>query len=370
MKTIKILNLKLKKIILVDYIAASQVILLALFVLITFNLKPIVENDLYRYFEMANDYSGKQFITVMKETTLDFKVAAALFWFSGKINCLGLIPATTVFIVYGITFWIINDAGKTLEIKSEILHYLLLSLALMQFDVIASNVRNVTAFAVSALAAYRDLFKNKKNVITVILYLLPCGLHITAVIFLLARILLPIYKKFHLLCISFVILTPTLIKTLFFYNYIFEKIPFVRETIKKAHYYFFAFGETEWAGMVKDSGFEQIRKAVFFIVIIIFFLLTIFVLKKIKSVMPQYINIVLYTEISVLLTIVSMYIPVPTYFRFSVVMFSLCSSTFFLAIKYRIQKHGLIPILYAVYICLVLYGLAAQVYHFYFNFRL
>ena len=369
MKINRIAELKVKKIVRINYIVLMQIVLLTFFVLIAFNIKSIVENDLYRYYEWSREYAQRPFVSLVKETRLDSKIVVALFWFAGKINCLGLIPAITVLVVYGIAFWIIYDTGKSLEIKQEIVYYLVFATSLMQFSSIASNVRNVMAFAILALASYRDLYKNKKNILTMFLYLLPCGLHITAVIFILARIFLPVYKKFRWYCVGVLIFIPPCVELLFSHSYLFKKFPFIKALIEKAHYYYFSFGETEWGRAVAQSGFEQSRKTVFFLVTVMLLLLSFCAVKKIRKIAPKYINAVLYAEISVLLTITSMYIPVPTYFRFSIIMLILYSITFFLVMKFHIQKRGLIPIMYAGYSIIVLYGLMSQLYHFYFNFR-
>ena len=345
-------------------------ILLGLLVIVAFSMHPITDGDLSRYYAWSLDYAKQPPSLLFANTEYDQKFIIMLFWVAGKTGLLALIPTMSILTVYAIAFWIICDSAKTLNIKNSILvQYVILAVALLQFDAIASNVRNVMAFAIVTLAAYRDLFKKKRNAITLLLYLLPCGLHLTAVVFILVRISLPLYKRFRLLSIATILSAPLIISKLFLVRFLFVKIPFLYALIDKAYRYFFIFYDTEWIEKVKNSGFESSKKLIFFLIFIVLLSLSVTTYHKVQKWNQEYMDLFAYTEISILLTLVSMYIPVPTYFRFSIVTLMLFSIIFFYVIQHTHKKGGMILLIYAGYINITIYGFLAQVYHFYFNFR-
>lgn len=371
MKNAFFIGKKIKRKTTVDPLFVALIIILGFLAIIAYRLRPIVENDLFRYYAWSQDFAQNTYIDFIKGTRLDSQISFSLFWLAGKTGALGLIPMITVIIVYGIVFGVIYDAGKTLKISNKIiLQYCLFAIALLQFGPIASNVRNVTAFAIVICAAYRDLFKKKKDALTLFLYLIPCGIHIAAAIFILARVALPIYKRFRFLGIFAMLFAPIFVVQLYQVRYVFSRITYLVRLIEKAYYYFFSFGNLEWLEMVKNSGFEQIKKLFFCLVTLLCFFLTCYVSKCVRKKSNLQYNISLYTEITLALTLMSMYIPVPTYFRFSIPMIILFSLPFFLLQKYSSERYGVKIFLYIGYFDIVIMGIVTQIYQFYFNFRI
>ena len=74
-----------------------------------------------------------------------------------------------------------------------------------------SNVRNVSAFALLAVAVYRDMVKKKRTVITYLLYIIPCFIHMSGIVIVLFRAEIPIIRKFPYLGITSTLVIPTVI---------------------------------------------------------------------------------------------------------------------------------------------------------------
>lgn len=362
---------KIKRKSTIDPLLIILMLLVILLAIISYYLKPIVENDLFRYYTWSQDFAQNPYIDFIKKTSLDSKISYSFFWFAGKTGALGLIPMVTVIIVYGIVFGIIYDAGKTLQISGKVIfQYCLLAVALLQFGPIVSNVRNVIAFAIVSWAAYRDLYKKKKNIVTAFLYAIPCGIHIAAAIFILVRLVLPIYKRFRFLGIFTMLFAPIFVVQIYHIRYVFYRMSYLIRLIEKAYYYFFSFGDLEWLEMVKHSGFEQIKKIFFCLITLLLFIITCYASNRIKKRNIGFYNIALYIEISVALTLMSMYIPIPTYFRFSIPMIILFPLSCFFLHKYCFEKYGIKFLLYIGYINIIFMGILMQIYQFYFNFRI
>lgn len=366
MRNIKIINVRT-----ISRPALLLIMVWCILVFSAYHLVPITNSDLFRYYQWAVEYSLQDFGSVVHSVSME-PLPLSLLWIAGKLNLLGIIPALTIAIVYGIALYIVNDIIKRLNSSfGDFVVYTLFILALFPFSAIASNFRNVVAFSVFALAAYRDLVQNKKNILTGLLYIIPCGIHITALLLLGLRAVLGLYKRMRVISAMLVLLVPNILKLLYMHIDRFSFIPMIGKVILKAYNYFYNFDNLEWVEKVKHSGYEQSRKLIFFFAFLIMLLITYYVSHRNKQLKSRklYENIIAYVEMVLLLSLTSSQIIVPTYFRFSLIAIMLFSVVFFLASSNFRRRKGILLLFYAGYFNFIIYGFASQLYQFYNEYR-
>lgn len=181
---------------------------LALFFLVGYSIEPNYENDLIRYFYMLEESRFRDFSESLTWMDDGLFIKNFVFWFIGCFFDNHLLPAFSTCIVYGVGFFLIvksvNRDAKLLRIT------VLMQFCFFPLLEIVSNVRNVSAFAIFALALYREFFLHKKNILTYVLYILPCFIHVTGILMLIFRgIVLVLNKRLYIIWgISFIV--PTL----------------------------------------------------------------------------------------------------------------------------------------------------------------
>lgn len=168
---------------------------------------PIREIDITRYFHTLD---------VMRQMTLQeafesyndgLLIKTLLFWIISKTGDNNILPFLSMTTVYSSACYITVDAAK--ENKHAMIVLLLLQILMIPFYNVYSNVRNVSAFALLSVALYRDLIKQNRDIFTIILYLLPCFLHMTGFIIVLLRLVLPLIRRFPVLGIVSTLGIPT-----------------------------------------------------------------------------------------------------------------------------------------------------------------
>jgi hypothetical protein len=172
-----------------------------------------VETDLTRYFDMAEGYGEYSLAQAFQANILDNNlwVCIAVFWLAGKLGCVNLLPMLSVMVVYGVTFYITCDTAKTYHAEKCIPGILLLQFCLQPYVSIMGNIRNVTAFSLIVLASYRDLVQKKRNILTVVLYVLPIFIHPTALVLLLLRSVVFLSNKIKFIFLAIVAFLPQMI---------------------------------------------------------------------------------------------------------------------------------------------------------------
>lgn len=342
-----------------------------LLIIVAYHLKPIIDNDLSRYYTWSLEYAQHDYISFIKHTELESKLSNSFLWLVGRTGKIGLIPAVTVAIVYGIAFWIIYDAKKVFHISQKYFYiYWAFVFLLFPYTAIASNVRNVIAFSIISLAVYFDFVKKRKKIIVIPLYIIPCSIHISSLLFIVLRLAIPIYKKLRSLGLFIALMLPLFIKLLYQNINHIKLFSLGKRFIQKAYNYYFNFGNKEWVDKVSASGYEQSRKLIFFLLFLVLLLITYYTFNLVKRKHMPYINLLAYMEMVLLVSIMTMYIVVPTYFRFSIVVLILFSIPFFIMHEIGFPKRGIMVLFYAGYLNLIMYGLISQIYQFYFDFRL
>lgn len=132
-----------------------------------------------------------------------------IFWLVSQTKDNRILPFISIFTVYvSASYIVIDSCGDNKRIARVIL---LFQLMVIPFYHAYSNVRNVSAFALLAVAVYRDMVKKKRTVITYLLYIIPCFIHMSGIVIVLFRAEIPIIRKFPYLGITSTLVIPTVI---------------------------------------------------------------------------------------------------------------------------------------------------------------
>lgn len=152
--------------------------------------------DLYTYIDRINAIQGWSLSDVYNTVYFDSKtklyVIDTLMYMASKSGNPYLLPWIIGFIDYYIIFYIFLDFRNRSHNSNWWqlcgLFIMLLGIA-TPLDVI-SNTRCISAYILISFAAYRELVQKKKNLTTLILYILPLWLHTSAIIFIGARLMM------------------------------------------------------------------------------------------------------------------------------------------------------------------------------------
>ena len=178
-------------------------------------------NDLTRYFDIVaslKDFSLNYILTNDRELLYTKDI---IFYFVSRTNELHILPFITGFIVYTITFYVLFDIVKKSNRKfktKELFMLILISIGIITPYSIIVNVRCVLSYTIIIFAIYRELIQKKRNIVTLMLYILPIGLHSSAIIIIIIRLISILFKKFKKISIAIALFLPTLIDII--YNYV------------------------------------------------------------------------------------------------------------------------------------------------------
>lgn len=253
--------------------------------MIGYSLRPHYNIDLVRYYMQIEKLAGKKLSYIFSTDRQRLYVQDILFYFvsrTGNANILGFIVG---FVCYLVIFYIFFDVIKYYQTTTDHncnLHILMIGVVMVSIVSpmsVLSNVRCVSAYILISFAAYREWIQKKKNVTTLLLYIIPVGLHASAVIILMMRIAVPFLKRFTKIFISTALLLPILIE--FIYEKIskisLNNIPFyyIMNAVGKAYRYL-NWTEGGWADQVENSLSNKITRiyGTFFLIIMIIFYFT------------------------------------------------------------------------------------------------
>ena len=132
-----------------------------------------------------------------------------------------MLPYMSALGVYGLVSYVIFDCINRSEREftvAEVCELLLIALFVISPFSIINNIRCVFSYVIISFATYRDLVQKKKNLLTYVLYIIPIGLHSSAIVILLFRVLQLLVKKLGRGIAIVAALVPTFIT--FFYEHI------------------------------------------------------------------------------------------------------------------------------------------------------
>ena len=287
--------------------------------------------DLIRYYGFLDKVRNYTLVEAVNYFNDGLFVENFLFWTISKTGVNGFLPAVATGVTYYVAMYITAKTAVYFEQQRYIKWLILLQILLLPFVSIANNVRNVMAFALIILACYRDMILRKKNFLTLLLYVLPCFLHATAIMFVLIRIVVPIIRKSYILIISLPFIAGIVINVGYTSSNLFGNIPLIQKFIIKAYNYL-GDADTEYGQIVANSRLQIVLR-------ILFIFLTLFVayvlFNRRKRVIPTLKdkgidgwNHMVFLICMLILFCCAQY-TTPAYWRFFVII-SIVLSTFFL----------------------------------------
>ena len=185
-----------------------------LYGMIGYCTKPLRVIDISRYFEQIDGIRELTFSESASWMDDGLIIKNVLFWFIGKMGDDQLLPFFSLFIVYGIVTYVLADSLEDSN-KRIFGSILLLQIFQIPFYNVFSNVRNVMAFAILLLAVYRDLYKQKRDIITLALYVVPCYIHLAGITIVIVRLSIPFIKRMSYLGTALTFAIPTSIVALY-----------------------------------------------------------------------------------------------------------------------------------------------------------
>ncbi|MBQ6214579.1 MAG: EpsG family protein [Oscillospiraceae bacterium] len=276
--------------------------------------------DLVRYFKQLEHIEGMTLSKASAYFNDGLVTEHVLFWIIAQLQMPHLLPAITTATVFGVGTYITYDSAS-IEQRKNCWKILLVQLVMIPFFTVVANVRNVFAFSIVILAVYRDLVKSKRNLPTLILYLLAIFMHKTGIILFVLRILVPVFKRAYLLTVLLIFSLPVIIK--FAYSHIYL-VTFggnlgktARRLISSSYNYLLG---TEGSGNLAEYAqrLESSTGATVNRYIIMAFMLGLFALYLIKYIKTKDMsNFQIYGVLLCALTLACNVIDAPIYWRFA-----------------------------------------------------
>ena len=200
--------------------------------------------DLYRYFEYFTSLKGMSLFETINNAYRGSSLYVFNFlgWIGNSMEDLHIIPAVSVFFIYYICFYVTyNYCEMEGYNRRQAFKYILYAMICMDWYSLTNNVRNVLAFVIIGYAIYRDVYQQKRDLLTICCYVVPLFIHQTSVLFIVVRLALAIFrsKKYSRLIIVFTILVNPVV------DFLHENIrritssPLIVFVINKAYNYLF-----------------------------------------------------------------------------------------------------------------------------------
>nr|WP_288720413.1 EpsG family protein [uncultured Blautia sp.] len=171
--------------------------------------EPTVDSDLVRYHQVIQQVKGMSFVDALNYNLYgegNLYTFMAISWVLGKLSQPNLLQAISVFSVIYIAVYVNYRIAIDYKFKNKDSFYSLLFLLLnLNFYILVNNVRNIFAFSLICYAVFRELYLKKKNIFTILLYIIPCFMHASAILLVLFRLILPFTKRIKWVLLIFII---------------------------------------------------------------------------------------------------------------------------------------------------------------------
>ncbi len=197
--------------------------------------------DMTRYFAQIEELKYMSLSEAVEWQGDSLYVKDFFFWLSARLDMPHLMTGAPVALVMGVMAYIACDYAHDKDMYKYLAPVLLLMLARSTLSNLANNIRNVSAFAVAVLAVYREVKQKKRNLLTLILYILPIFIHANGIILIVVRLLVPLVKRHRILTLALVFTLPAIIE--FAYANV-NSLPFsgsvgtiIRRLVYSAHNY-------------------------------------------------------------------------------------------------------------------------------------
>lgn len=227
-------------------------------------------DDLPRYLDFVDRMAGCTFseaISSKMKGESDIWLFSVICWAIGKTGDYHLLPGLSTFFVYFIGFYITGRIGEDLRATPRrILEYYAFIVITSQFWGIANNVRNIFAFSVVGYAIFRDVYEKKRDIKTILLYLLPMYIHPSASVAILCRFVILLTGRLKIVSLAICFILNPLITAMYRFTSGLSGsngvIVLLRSVTKKAYEYFNDTGSA-WGLAVKNSGSQRLQKILY-----------------------------------------------------------------------------------------------------------
>ncbi|MGH2079305.1 hypothetical protein [Aerococcus urinaeequi] len=207
--------------------------------ILAYNFVPTEDLDLYRYYDYLNITRGLSWENI--SDTVGFYTTGWItnlyFFIMRNVENRGLfsaIPTTIIFTVIFIVTDYFNNSFKSTSFRAVAL-FVLSIISVSSLLGIISGIRQNFAWMLIMIAIYYDYFyTDNKNLIKIILYILPVLVHVSSLPFIIIRLLISVIGKFKFLK-NLVILWPIL--SYFLMNFANYFPPIIQTSLTKLEIY-------------------------------------------------------------------------------------------------------------------------------------
>lgn len=219
---------------------------------------PSNDIDLGRYYEQILGMQNWNLASIIQLDSEFLYTKDVLFYFVSRTENVHILPFIVGFVIYLIVFYVLFDMilrSKHTFTIGDLCKLLIIAIGIISPYSIIGNVRCILAYSMISFAVYRDLVQKKRNIITGLIYIIPLGLHASAIIILIFRVLQLVVKRFGMGVVIIAVFLPTLIDFIYPYsNILGDNIigTLFSLSINKAYAYLF-WTEGGWADEIQNS---------------------------------------------------------------------------------------------------------------------
>lgn len=216
------------------------IIFLTAFTLMAYRMWPGEGSDLSRYFYLITDMEFMSIKDIFEFGRYRNNILTnLLMWAIAKTGNNYLFPAIGTFLTISNLLYLISLEKKRVfcSFQTE-LSFLLVIFAVVSLLAITSGVRQAWMLSVFAIAVYRDLILNKRNLITFLLYFAAIMIHTAAIVPIAVRLFSAIKGNFKFLFLPCILLFPS-----------FEDFSFGNAILNEASSSFFSYKTIGWEGL-------------------------------------------------------------------------------------------------------------------------
>lgn len=186
--------------------------------LISLNLDPKKYGlDLNVYFSIMDNIKNISWNTFFEIYVNQKEILTnLLFYVFSSIGNYNLWTFFVTFFCYSSLFYIVSDYAGIKKINNK-QFILVVGICILFYNNISAitGLRNSLAINIFTLALYFEYFRKKKNILYKILYVIPCTIHMSMIIGIIIRLIIPIYngknKKYILIALIVYAVSPTII---------------------------------------------------------------------------------------------------------------------------------------------------------------
>lgn len=186
--------------------------------LISLNLDPKKYGlDLNVYFSIMDNIKNISWNTFFEIYVNQKEILTnLLFYVFASIGNYNLWTFFVTFFCYSSLFYIVSDYAGIKKINNK-QFILVVGICILFYNNISAitGLRNSLAINIFTLALYFEYFRKKKNIVYKILYLIPCTIHMSMIIGIIIRLIIPFYKgknkKYILIALIVYAISPTMI---------------------------------------------------------------------------------------------------------------------------------------------------------------